>query len=304
MDLARPRGFIPQLVLGVGLALAPACTWFNDDPFADEVLRKDLPVPEQIDAKLGRFERCRASLNPVLEESWTRYQAVVGRRGNISPRDRYFGIERARFRTCSVAIADGLAMEPVMPELESAAKAVRDIASEFAERTRWHGRQEDEGVIEEDQRLARAYERWQEADTLLVTILDRTREVNDPKLLELLEERGEEMPLRTRAIIVQARPLVRCLGDENANVREACDPYWEGFDSSYSAFIDAVKQQRGDSIFWIDTFTKDAHAFHEVAQEALSRLSSRGLPRTEREQLQRTYQDLLRDAETLRFGIE
>ena len=95
--------------------------------------------------------------------------------------DAFLAFERAKFRTCAVAIADGLALEPSMPELESAAKAVRTVASEYAERTRWHGRHDGEGVIEADPRMERSYERWKDADVFFVAILDRTRQVNDPK---------------------------------------------------------------------------------------------------------------------------
>jgi hypothetical protein len=281
--------------------LSSACTWFNDDPFERDTLRVSHEGPEQVDAKLGRFERCRASLNPILDESWTRYQKVVGKKGKVSPRDRYFGIERARFRTCSVAIADGLAMEPSMPELEAAAKAVRDIASEYAERTRWHGRHDGEGVVPDDARMGRAYERWQQADGLLMTLLERARERNDPKLLELLESRGQDLPLTTRALIVQARPLVRCLTRQPSPVADECQPHWDAFEIVYQSFEEMVKANSNSSTFWIDTFTHDAHAFKEVAEGALTRVEQGKMPRREREQLERTHQDLLRDADTLRF---
>lgn len=298
MGLKRSGGACVLLFACISLG---ACTWFNDDPFETEALRREFEEPEQIDAKLDRLERCRASLNPILNESWNRYQKVVGRKGKVSARERYFGIERARFRTCSVAIADGLAMEPSMPELEASAKAVRDIASEYAERSRWHGRHDGEGVVSEDPKMVRAHERWQQADDLLVLLLDRARERNDPALLELLESRGQTVPLHTHALIVQARPLVRCLTRQPSPVFEECEPHWDSFAFVYQSFTEAMQERPNDGTFWIDTFTFDAQSFEEVAKSTLNRLKNGALARRHREELMRTHQDLLRDHDTLRF---
>jgi hypothetical protein len=270
--------------LALGCVGLPACTWFNEDPFEREALREETSVPEQIDVKLGRFERCRASINPVLEESWNRYQKVVGKRGKIPPRERYFGIERARFRTCAVAFEDGMALEPSMPELESAAKAVRDVAAEFAERTRWHGRHDGDGVIEADPRMERAYERWQQADAFLLAILDRARQVNDPKLLEVLRQGDAELPYLTRALVMRARPLVRCLERQPSPKKNECEPAFEAFEADYSSFAAYVDEHPNDGTFWIDTFTLDAKAFREVSKSRQTERRQAGpsSPRTPR----------------------
>ena len=230
--------------------------------------------------KLGRFERCRASINPVLEESWSRYNKVAGkRRQALASRDRYFGIERARFRTCAVAFEDGMALEPSMPELESAAKAVRDVAAEFAERTRWHGRHDGDGVIEADPRMERAYERWQQADAFLLAILDRARQLNDPKLLEVLAQaRADELPYLTRALITRARPLVRCLERQPSPKKKECEPAFDAFLVDYDRFAAYVEDHPTDGTFWLDTFTHDAKAFREVSADLLDKLSEGRLP--------------------------
>lgn len=298
MDL---RGSARRSLLALAWVGTPACTWFNVDPFEREALRQDLTVPEQIDVKLGRFERCRASINPALRESWSRYQAVVGKRGKLSARERYFGIERARFRTCAVAFEDGMALQPSMPELESAAKAVRDVAAEFAERTRWHGRHDEEGVIEADPRMERAYERWEQADAFLLAILDRARQVNDPKLLEVLREHGAELPYLTRALVMRARPLVRCIQRNPSPKKSDCEPAFEAFLTDYENFATYVDEHPNDGTFWIDTFTHDAKAFREVSEDLLDKLGDGRLARRHHERIEATHADLLRDADTLRF---
>ena len=294
---------LPALALTVALGstASSACTWFDEDPFEHRENEDELPEPRRIELKLERFDACRQSINADLRNARRRYDRAVAQGRKASDRDRHFGIDRAVFRTCKLALADGLSMTPPMPELEAAGQAAVEIAEEYAERTRRIGRVSNPRV-EKDERLEQAYDRWRDADRLFDALIERARDRNGPVLLEMLQQKGADLEARTRAVTVQAAPLVQCLlRDDPPPDRGVCDPRFEAFELVYQEFASLMEDTPVHDVFWLDTFALDAESLFDVTKKSIRTLQDRGLTRAERRELRRTYRDLMRDDETLRF---
>ncbi len=297
MGLRRPR---PWAVVLSGALLA--CTWFDEDPFVEKASEgKTRSRPELVELKLERIEACRDQLVPVMTESWDRYGRAVSRGSRASDRDRHFGIDRSNFRACKVGLADGLLMEPPMPELESAASAFVEVAKDYAERSRWEGRADRDNETLQDERLEREYERWQSAWETLDLLLDRARDINGPQLLELVEKRGDDLALQAMAVRAEARPLATCLLGEPSPVAAVCEPLAEAFSIHYEAFRDQIERAGTRDVFWLDSFATTAAAFEDEAADAMRKLKERRLQDADRTRLRRTHRDLVRDAKTLTF---
>lgn len=279
-----------------------ACTWFDEDPFADrEDAQAQRSDAELIELKLERFEACRDGLIPVMEESFRRYKRAVSRGRRAAPRDKHFGIDRHNFRACKVGLADGLLMEPPMPELEAAARAFVEIAKDYAERSRWEGRANTDEAKLADERLERDYERWVSAKETLDVLLDRARSKNGAQLLEALEAHAQPLEMHARAVHVEARPLVTCLLTEPVPVAEVCAPLMENFEQHYAQFEQSLGQSSSQNVFWIDTYAASAAAFDAEVADAMAALRARNLSDGDRVRLRRTHRDLVRDAKTLSF---
>lgn len=269
----------------------------------------------RIDEKLGAYLECRDSLEGPLAGSWSRYSQHVDESGQPIRRNRAFiyPVGKASFRICNEVLAEAPERPPAMPEIERSAEQMVEAARTYAELSRQANAYFESRGFEEDDwaklgelhpELSRAHEAWRRADTVLELYLDTEKSTNDPKLLEILSADGLELELRTRAVMVHARPLARCF--DAAESREAgCGGQLSAFDEAYRQFERAYEAERtsADKVFWMRAFVEDAADFHASATE-LSRALDGGHARAgdEQEALLR-YKRLVRDANTLDFDF-
>ncbi|MCA9699053.1 MAG: DUF3829 domain-containing protein, partial [Myxococcales bacterium] len=232
--MSRPRALAPGLL---ALALSPlcagACTWFDsvDDDGGEQDQDQDkdaVEQAEQVDAKLRAYSACRDAVAWQVSQTWLRYVDQVDEHGQ--PRHKregvyIHGIGRNAFRGCRRTLASAPRTPPNMPTLQAHTEATVDAAERFAELTRdlEHALDSDDRdpadwstLARLDPDLRQQFATWRSADALLEDAVDARHLSNDPLLLGVLEGRRSPLEVASRALMLESRPVARCLVREPA----------------------------------------------------------------------------------------
>ncbi|NVB40939.1 DUF3829 domain-containing protein [Pseudenhygromyxa sp. WMMC2535] len=320
MSPRPPRLRVGAIAIAFAIVTATGCAWFESDEDAeagqDERDKDTIELAEQVDFKLRSYSSCRDSTAAIIREVWSRYDDQVDEQGR--PRRRREGvyvrsIGKNAFRTCRRVLASAPRTPPAMPTLQSQAEATLEAAEAFASLTR-----ELERALESEQRaeddwsklaeldpdLRAALKTWREADEALERSIDARHIGNDPLLLGALEGRRSELEIAARALMLEARPIARCLTLANATADDCAEPFKE-FDAAFERFDDNYEANEidADKVFWMSTFAADARGFHHLASEHQRRIAQRKGKDQEIQDLIDAYFALVRGAETLDFDF-
>ena len=299
---------------------ALGCNWFDAEAPNDELGGERLDPDSEaiaVDDRLRAYAACRIAVATAFAENWDRYSDQVDDEGR--PRRRregvYLrGIPQSTFRGCRRAVAlstGGLeassATRTATVELLAVAQGYAQLTRELASYLETEGWREDDWaeLSVHDSRLRAAYGSWQALDRDLAAKLDAAHSDNDARLLVALGKRGDALQLATRRVVVEARPVNRCLMREPAATAGSCDAAYERFVSASERFKSVYETDRSaaDQVFWMSTFANDVEELRTVYAEQLRRLGQRRTREPDRRALVEAYGSLMRDAETLNFDF-
>ncbi|MFV8755483.1 DUF3829 domain-containing protein [Nannocystaceae bacterium ST9] len=307
-----------DLLLALLLALAGGCVLLEDQvPEPEQEERHDLAeFAEQVDDKLRMFDGCRDALASVMHESWERYgeQVEIGGKPTRKREGVYMrGVTDSTFRGCRRLIANAGRMEPELAKIEQITSNLVAAAEQYAAQTRAVERYLDErddeddwaGLAEIDPILRAAHQRWLDADHALTDAIDTRHLENDPVLLGVLSGQRSSLELDTRALMVRARPMVRCMTAEPTPSAADCQAAHDEFDAAYTRFVATWAGDRvaADHVFWMRTFAADADEFHVQAGEFQRKLDQRRVREGDVEALLDGHAGLARDFDTLDFDF-
>jgi hypothetical protein len=270
---------------------------------------------EQVDAKLRRFSACRDVLASIMVEHWDRYIDQVTDDGK--PKHRREGVYlRALgdnvFRSCR-RVVEAAQSPPPMVVIESLLVSSVESAARYASLTRELGSYLDSEEYEEDdwEMLARidvqlraAHADWLTADHALQQAIDVRHIENDSILLGVLEVRRSPLEVASRKLMIRARPMVRCLSEDELVSIASCQAHHAAFEQAATSFqrIYAAQRTAADKVFWMAAFASDVEEFRSIAAE-LMKLGARKPKPGELQALTDGYSSLVRDAETLDFDF-
>jgi hypothetical protein len=307
-----------RLVALVALALASGCVLFEDqEPEVEEEQRHDLAeFAEQVDDKLRMFAGCRDALASVMRESWERYddQVEIGGKPARKREGVYLrGVTDNAFRGCRRSLANAARMQPETAKLEQITSNLVGAAEDYASQTRAVERYLDtrasdddwSGLAEIDPLLRAAHQRWLDADRALTEAIDTRHLENDPVLLGVLASQRSSLELDTHALMIRARPMVRCMTREPTPPASECQAGFDQFDAAHARFAATWAGDRvaADKVFWMRTFAADADEFHALAGEFQRKLEQRRVREGEVEALLDAHAGLARDFDTLDFDF-
>lgn len=316
--MSRP---VRSLAVGPGLAVAllaatTACPVISELYYGSDDEPSEQPLPEltahDIEEKLALYVDCAEVLRQQLERSWERYTDSVDNDGR--PRRRggafIYPVNETGFRTCEETETLGPDKAPPMPELERKMTEVIDHATAYAELSRdldtyfsKRGFAQDdwEQLEQTHPELRRSFESWQAANAVLDLYLDTEKARNDPALLEELESSASEVEYLSRALVIVARPFVRCLQREPDLSR--CEESFGVLTEAYADFSEHYRLNRAadQEIFWMRTYVEDADRFMEQANIAQDTVRTGPLRKGDLDPLIDSHRRLKRSAKTLRF---
>jgi hypothetical protein len=305
-------------LLATALALASACVLFEDQvPEPEQEERHDLAeFAEQVDGKLRMLAGCRDALASVMRESWERYddQVEIGGKPKRKREGVYLrGVTDNAFRGCRRSLANAQRLPPEMAKLEQITSNLIGAAEAYASETRAAEHYLDErkanddwsGLAAIDSALRAAHQRWLDADRALTQALDVRHLENDPVLLGVLSGQRSSLELDTHALMIRARPMVRCMTREPTPAASDCEAAFDAFDAAHTRFAATWAEDRvaADRVFWMRTFAADVDEFHALAGEFQRKLEQRRVREGEVEALLDAHAGLARDFETLDFDF-
>lgn len=298
------------------LVTATGCPLISDLYYGTDEEVEEQPAVEltarDIEEKLALYVDCSEVLRQQLERSWERYTDHVDESGR--PRRRggafIYPVTDTGFRTCRDTEERGPEKPPKMPELERKMDEVIRHAKTYAELSREldtyfskRGFADDswDALEQTHPDLQAAFESWQAADAVLDLNLDTEKARNDPALLEELESSASDAEYVSRALVIVARPFVRCLQREPDLSR--CEESFGVLTEAYAAYAEHYRLHREDNqdIFWMRTFAEDADAFMEEANAAEDIVRTGPLRKGDLDPLLNAHRRLKRSAKTLRF---
>lgn len=303
--------FAPLLLLTTTGCPLISDLYYGTDEEVEEQAAVELTARD-IEEKLALYVDCSEVLRQQLERSWERYTDHVDEQGKPKRRGGAFiyPVSDTGFRTCSDAEDRGPDKPPKMPELERKMDEVIRHAKTYAELSRELDTYFTERGFADDNwdtleqthpDLQEAFESWQAADAVLDLNLDTEKARNDPALLEELESSASDVEYLSRALVIVARPFVRCLQREPDLSR--CEESFGVLTEAYAAYAEHYRLNREDDseIFWMRTFAEDADAFMEEANAAEDVVRTGPLRKGDLDPLLDAHRRLKRSAKTLRF---
>jgi hypothetical protein len=135
-----------------------------------------------------------------------------------------------------------------------------------------------------------------------MALVDDAKSENDAALLAFLAQQDRTLEMRSRALLVKARPFQRCITAAPTPESGDCDLEHDELQRALEAFRDAYEgDPEADKVFWMSTFATDAETYGDLASDAVERLGRNKLKDTD--SLRDAYADLARDNDTLNFDF-
>lgn len=303
-------------------------------PPAGPVLSED----QQLAAKLVLYTECQGRASRRIRQSWQRYQEHVQDDG--TPRTGKGDEERKPFlyeidgelTPCEEAVTKGATLPPPLPELEKTMATWLTHAKAFAATTvELDAYYEQEGYATDDWAKGKAlapgflaaWQAWSEADDELTALVEARLDVVERALLVELEARkGKDIEWHARNVVLHAKELVRCVSAATtAAAREGGEPAPRarpergaklelgcklehtalraaatGFRASYEA-----DREQADAVFWMSAFEASVTDFLAEADAVLGKPAKGGPTPEQITKLVDEHDDLVSDANNLRF---
>jgi hypothetical protein len=272
----------------------------------------ELAEEEQLGRKLELYIDCTKLSRERVRNSYRRYRDLVREDGTPRPgaRPAIPAIAEPVVSLCMRAVEHGPRMPPELPELEDAQARYTSAVREFAELSRElaeyyagehyarDGWAKSKAMAPRLDAVFRAYERL---GAELEAHLGPRRNEADAALLRLLEKRtGRTTEYRSRAYVVAARSLLRCLETDDATAAACAEPY-AALERAKDEFD--THDERDDAVFWMSSFAASVDAFSAEAEKVLRALRSGSLESRDRARIARAYERLERDLAMLRFDF-
>lgn len=313
MSLPRPAWLAPLVLASVTGCPLITELYYGSDEVEEEEVVVELTARE-IEEKLALYVDCSEVVRQQLERSWERYTEHVDETGRPKRRGGAFiyPVPKTGFRTCNDTETRGPQKPPDMPELERKMAEVLEHAKRYAELSRDLDTYfTDRGFARDDWHeletthpdLQAAFESWQAADAVLDLYLDTEKARNDPALLEELESSATDAEYLSRALVIVARPYVRCLQREPD--LSLCEESFGVLTEAYGSYSEHYRLHRGEDqeIFWMRTFAEDADEFMEQANATEDMVRTGPLRKGDLDPLLDAHRRLKRSARTLRFDF-
>jgi hypothetical protein len=275
-----------------------------------------LTEEELLARKLDLHVQCTNASRERIYDSYERYRSYIKEDGTPKRKGRtgIYEITEATLSGCNEAANQSPKMQPSLPELEQAQAEYTSAAQEYGALSReLEVYYKQENYKDDDwargkeiaPRIEAAFSRWKTVDEQLSARLDAKKDEADARMLELIEQRsGKTIEYFSRAYVIAAKTFVRCV-DAEAPDLEACEQTFAALEQANNDFRSFYKanEESSDKVFWMGSFESSVDDLYTEGKKHMRSLRAGKAKPRDRAKVIDEYNDLVRDANNLRFDF-
>jgi len=271
---------------------------------------------EQLARKLDLHVQCTNASRERIYDSYERYRYYIKEDGTPKRKNQtgIYEIPETMLSACNEAADQGPKMAPSLPELEQAQAEYTSAATEYGALSReleiyykQENYKDDDWAKGKEiaPRIEAAFSKWKTADEQLSARLDAKKDEADARMLKLIEQRsGRGIEYFSRAYLIAAKTFVRCV-DADAPELAACEQTFTALEQANNDFRSFYKVNEEDSnkVFWMSSFESSVDDLYTEGKKHMRALREGKVKPRDRAKVVDEYNDLVRDANNLRFDF-
>lgn len=275
-----------------------------------------LTEEEQLGRKLDLYVQCTNASRERIYDSYERYRSYIKADGTPKRKGRtgIYEIPESMLSGCNEAAEQGPKTPPSLPELEQAQAEYTSAAQEYAALSReLETYYKQENYKDDDwargkeiaPRIEAAFSRWKQAEEGLSERLDAKKDEADTRLLKLIEQRsGRNIEYFSRAYLIAAKTFVRCV-DADAPDPAACEQTFVALEQANNDFRSFYKanEEASSKVFWMSSFESSVDDLYTESKKLMRSVREGKAKTRDRAKVIGEYNDLVRDANNLRFDF-
>jgi len=278
---------------------------------SDSVAAKGAPLPpELVSNKLGLYVDCVNVTRVPLYAGFREVNAAhaAGKRARA---ESITLVLEEWLEPCVKAQREGPLLQPPLPALEATATiylaSARELAAAIAvvrESLSEKPGAQAEGTDPRG-RFEAAFRRWDGSRQALDREIDvHQRSVDTAVLAEVEARSGKALEWHARAMMREARPYVRCLGDHDEITAKICAGLYTPFEAATTALETVVEADKAaaDKVFWMPQFMASLTEYRSAAEALRTALAGNKAKSDDLGLVVREYNDLVRDFAAVNFN--
>ncbi len=277
----------------------------------DTIAPKGAPLPpELVSNKLGLYVDCVNVTRVPLYAGFRDVNAAFAA-GKRARAESITPVLEEWLEPCVKAQREGPLLQPPLPALEATATiylaSARELAAAIALVRESLSEKPGAEVDGTDPRgrYEAAFRRWDASRQALDREIDvHQRSVDTAVLAEVEARSGKALEWHARAMMRDARPYVRCLGDHDEITAKICAGLYTTFDEAFKAFQAAhdVDAAAADKVFWMPQFIASLTEYRGAADALRAALAENKAKSDDLGLVVREYNDLVRDFAAINFA--
>ena len=278
---------------------------------SDTIAPKGAPLPpELVSNKLGLYVDC-VNVTRVPLYAGFRDVTAAHAAGKRARAESITPVLEESLEPCVKAQREGPLLQPPLPALEATATIYLASARELAAAivlvreslSEKPGARAD--VADPKSRFAAAFGRWDASRLALDREIDvHQRSVDTAVLAEVEARSGKGLEWHARAMMREARPYVRCLGDHDEITAKICAGLYTPFEAAYRAFqaVHDADAAAAGKVFWMSQFVASLTEYRGAADALRAALIDNKAKSDDLGLVVREYNDLVRDFAAINFN--